>query len=144
MVFMASYLFPIKVEKEKNRRTIYIFALVIAATTHLGALLASLLHADLGPADVFLPPLPRSVTWFTSLAEGMASFLQWDYLITSVTLILWAVAVYLRDCDEHVDWRKFGIEVCGMSVIISPAGMAVLLIWRLDEMLSRREIAKED
>ena len=144
MVFMASYLFPVEVEKEKSRRTIYIFALVIAATTHLGALLASLLHADLGPADVFLPPLPRYVTWFPSLEEGLASFLQWDYLIAGVTLVLWAVAVYLRDCDEHVDWQRFGLEVCGMSVIISPTGMAVLLIWRLDEMLSRREIAKKD
>ncbi|CBF85557.1 hypothetical protein AN1785.2 [Aspergillus nidulans FGSC A4] len=144
MVFMASYLFPIEVEKEKSRRTIYIFALVIAATTHLGALLASLLHADLGPADVFLPPLPWYVTRFPSLEEGMASFLQWDYLIASVTLFLWAVAVYLRDCDEHVDWQRFGLEVCAISVIISPAAMAVLLIWRLDEMLSRRGIAKED
>ncbi|KAL3430445.1 hypothetical protein BDV09DRAFT_202203 [Aspergillus tetrazonus] len=144
MVFMASYLFPVEVEKEKSRRTIYISALVIAATTHLGALLASLLHEDLGPADVFLPPLPRYVTWFPSLEEGLASFLQWDYLIASVTLVLWAVAVYLRDCDEHVDWQRLGLEVCGMSVIISPTGMAVLLIWRLDEMLSRREIAKED
>ncbi|KAL4812887.1 hypothetical protein BDW67DRAFT_193204 [Aspergillus spinulosporus] len=144
MVSMASYLFPIEVEKANNRRTIYIFALVIAAATHLGALLTSLLHADLGPADVFLPPLPWSVTWFPGLTEGMASFLQWDHLIASVTLLLWAVAVYLRDCDEHVDSWRFGLEICGLSVIISPVGAAVLLIWRLDEMLCRGEIAKEE
>ncbi|KAL4748701.1 hypothetical protein BDW72DRAFT_195550 [Aspergillus terricola var. indicus] len=48
MVFIASCLFPIEVQEGNSRQTVYIFALGIAATTHLGALLASVLYADLG------------------------------------------------------------------------------------------------
>ncbi|KAL6237468.1 hypothetical protein BDW75DRAFT_228659 [Aspergillus navahoensis] len=144
MVFVASYLFPIEGTQANNRRVLYIFALAIAATTHLGALLASLLQTDLGPADVFLPSLPWSITQFESLADAMANFLKWDHLIASVTVILWAVAVYLRDCDERVDWRRLGLEVCGLSMVISPTGAAVLLIWRLDEMLCRKGNAKKE
>ncbi|KAL5049349.1 hypothetical protein BDW71DRAFT_204614 [Aspergillus fruticulosus] len=131
---------------EKDRRSIYIFALGTTAIAHGTALVHPLLCRtrsdgcgdDLSPTNVFLPPLPWSIGRFSSLEEGVASFLQWDYLITNVTLLLWATAVYLRDCGEEIRGFRVALQTLVLSTLASPAGAAVALIWRLDWNLSRQ------
>ncbi|KAL6238508.1 hypothetical protein BDW75DRAFT_237395 [Aspergillus navahoensis] len=121
----------------KNRRPLYLFALVTATISHLGALIIPFLSRDYD--HVLLPSLPWSIEHFTTFEDGITNFLQWDYWISSLALLLWALGVYIRDCGEAGALCRLVAGSLGLSIVASPTAAAVVLLWRLDMRLEGRE-----
>ncbi|KAL4954366.1 hypothetical protein BDW69DRAFT_183585 [Aspergillus filifer] len=121
-----------------NRRTLYMATFLTAAITHLVALLAPLVLEGATVSEIFCPPLPWAITWFSTKEEAIAAFLQWDHIISGATLVLWALGVYTRDCDEDVDLFRLALMALGLTIVASPAGAATVLIWKLDMTLHLR------
>ncbi|KAL4883831.1 hypothetical protein BJY04DRAFT_216166 [Aspergillus karnatakaensis] len=140
-----------RVQLERDRRAVYMLALVTTTIAHMTTLISSLLSkapcagcaSDLRPSNVYLPSLPWTIVEFESMVDVTANFIQWDYLISNITLVLWAATVYTRDCGEKVNIPRGVLQVLGLSALTSPAGAAVIVIWRLDWILSKRR-AKAD
>ncbi|KAL4966133.1 uncharacterized protein BDV14DRAFT_199265 [Aspergillus stella-maris] len=125
-----------------DRSPLYLLAFLSAATAHLLAVLAPLVFEEMTLVDIFLPPLPWTITWFSTLVEAMTAFLQWDHVIAGVTLLLWVVGIYIRDFDGDIDVIALALQVFVLSVVASPAGAATVLIWKLDNCLHERAKGK--
>ncbi|KAF9895147.1 hypothetical protein FE257_000049 [Aspergillus nanangensis] len=121
-----------------ERRATYLFTLGTAMSCHWGALLFPLLRDVVSLRDVFVPVFPWSVVRFPSIVEATTAFFQWDYIVSATSLLVWAVGLNVQDSHEPVSICRVAIEAFLLSVVTSPAGAAVVFIWRLDESLSRR------
>lgn len=133
------------------RRT-YAFALACAVILRIAAWALSLtalafptlfpenVAAELHPLRVFVNTLPRlsPSVQVTSAGEGALWFLQWDDLIGSTALLLWALALYKaahQQVSVELRWAELGWKVVLLSVAIGPVGAAVVLIWARDELV---------
>ncbi|KAJ5494609.1 hypothetical protein N7463_010696 [Penicillium fimorum] len=93
--------------------------------------------ADIHPFRIVLPTLPWSGARATSIEEGVFWLLQWDYLIASVSLLIWAL--------EYTSSRQrpsvsFALRALVLAVICGPTGAAVKLMWeRATRIESERE-----
>lgn len=100
---------------------------------------AEVLH----PSHVFLNALPWSGAKAANIAEGAKWFLQWDLLIGSTAMLLWAIALRVRvetprsSLSAYVSQFAFLLLV---SLVIGPSGAAVVAVWTRDELVFGKSI----
>lgn len=137
----------------RGLRYLYAFAFACAAIPHITAWsisIASVIYPSLfnveylhllHPWRVFVNQLPLSSVRVSSVDEGSLWFLQWDNVIGSTSLLLWAWALY------HKAHREAGVKMSAVESVLKiglllflagPAGAAVELIWERDELVFSR------
>lgn len=139
-------------------RCVYAFAFACAAIPHVAAWTISLTAvlfpvlfnpdyvAALHPRWVFLNALPWSDLRVSSVGEGALRFLQWDNVIGSMGVLLWAVAVHATAHHEvgvRMSWVGLGVKIGLLALAAGPAGAAVELMWERDEMVFSRGGSKQ-
>jgi len=97
--------------------------------------------ATLSLVDVLVPPFP-SLSWkMQSLAEGVHVFLLWDFYMTAVSSLIWAVALlhtaYLVN-KEGIPWAAVGTKLVLWTAIGGPFAAATVILWERDTLLSRK------
>lgn len=131
-------------------RFMYMFAFSLAALPHICVLFLSTLAAiypklfakdaarRMHPHNLFSLTSPWSGKKAPSLDEGLKWLLQWDVLISSLAVLSWSLTLLVR-CrmmfDQPVYWGSLVAKIILASVVSSPAGAAVLLMWERDEMV---------
>ncbi|GAD95170.1 hypothetical protein NFIA_077520 [Paecilomyces variotii No. 5] len=135
----------------RSLRYLYAFAFACAAIPHLAAWSISLASAiypglfnaeyveKLHPQQVFVNQIPSLSVQVSSVEEGSLWFLQWDNIIGSVSLMLWAAALYQKAHEEakiRVSAVEVGFKTCLLVVLAGPVGAAVELMWERDELVS--------
>lgn len=132
-------------------RHAYAFALIQAAVSHLVAVTISVstvvapfifqdkFAKDLHPSRVLRTVMPWAspLEPVGSLAEGVHTFLRWDYNIGTAGVLAWAVHSYLAS-GQRVTLGGIG-KVLGLTALAGPVGAAVVLIWERDETVFARE-----
>ncbi|KAJ9223023.1 hypothetical protein DTO271D3_623 [Paecilomyces variotii] len=136
-------------------RYLYAFAFACAAIPHLGTWLISLTSViypglfnaeyleKLHPQRVFINKIPLDSVRVSSVEEGSLWFLQWDNTIGSISVMLWAVALYRKACAEakvRVSAVELGVKICLLVILGGPVGAAVELVWERDELVFSKEL----
>lgn len=131
-------------------RRVYAFAFACAAIPHVAAWTISLASvmfpvlfnrefvARLHPRRVFVNALPWSDLRVSTIGEGALRFLQWDNVIGSTGILLWAVAMYAtahREVEIKLNWIKLGVKIGLLALVSGPVGAAVELMWERDEVV---------
>lgn len=134
-------------------RHVYKFALALSVPAHLATVTLSLsagvfcpgifttfAQSELNPISAFIPPNPFSDTKAASVAQGSQWFLQYDYEITSVAFLLWALASRYAKPVVNANKNESGsigigaaLEVIGKVALLGPYATALNLIWDRDE-----------
>jgi hypothetical protein len=139
-------------------RATYTFALIHGAIGHITSWTISLysvakpaffnsevLHS-LHPSQVFGLTSPFSDFRASSLSEGIHIFLQWDSLIGSSSILLWAaianVLAQRKVQGGQVAWPSFLFKIAYSLVFTGPIGTAVRLVWDRDELVLEEELLK--
>lgn len=141
---------------EKNRaffqsaQWAYMFGIGCSAWGHVGTWSISLLAmlfpqlfatgmAELlTPSNVFLNASPFSGARAADIAEGSKWFLQWDLLIGSASMLLWAITLRVQaettrsSLPAYISQFVFLLLV---SAVIGPSGAAVVAVWTRDELV---------
>lgn len=144
----------------KSLRSAYTFALSHAALNHIIAWSISLATVinpvmfspdyrhSLHPSEVFTPRFPflSADLRVKSVGEGIHIFLQWDFLIGSSAVLLWAVIANVlahRKIEGEVGWFNFTCKVATSLALTGPIGTAVRLVWERDELVLEEEILRD-
>jgi hypothetical protein len=134
-------------------RYVYKFALAVSVPAHLATVTLSLsaglicpgmftpfAQSELNPISVFIPPNPFSDTKAATVAQGAQWFLQYDYAITSVAFIIWALAsryakpvVIANKSNSNSIGVGTVLELVGKVALLGPYATALTLIWDRDE-----------
>lgn len=133
-------------------RWVYAFAFANAALSHIIAWTVSLAtvlsptvfsreHAGfLHPRSVFQFIFPWVSPAFVarSIAPGVHVFLQWDYLIGSVAVLVWGLSLYIiahRVLLGRVGYLGLGVKTAFLVSLSGPVATAVELVWERDELV---------
>lgn len=134
-------------------RNVYKFALAISVPAHIATLTLSLgtlafptLFAPraletLHPFHVFVPPNPFDDVKASTVAQGAHWFLQYDYIITSLAYLIWAVTTRYAAPVSAVkpSAGRFGfvslLDIIARSVVLGPMSAALTLLWDRDEVV---------
>lgn len=133
-------------------RRVYAFAFANAAIGHVAAWTVSIASAvvpvlfnkrfvdALHPARVFGVSFPSSSSArrVVSVGEGVHAFLQWDFLIGSTGVLLWAATLYVlahRQILGKVSWIGLGVKIALLVLVAGPVATAVELVWERDELV---------
>lgn len=149
-----------KVKSLKYLRRCYIFAFASATLSHIVAvsipLLAYLFPTLYSPSylsqlqlsNVFVPksPLPP-IQRISTFADGVLTFLQWDSLIGSLAVLVWALTLGLQAQRTRLwafEWLESFMKVAALVCVSGPVGAAVVVIWERDEMVFGMDLRRED
>lgn len=97
----------------------------------------------LHPQRVFINKIPLDSVRVSSVEEGSLWFLQWDNTIGSISVMLWAVALYRKACAEakiRASAVELGVKICLLVILGGPVGAAVELVWERDELVFSKEL----
>ena len=137
----------------RTLRHVFAFGIACSAIGHIApwsisllALLCPSLFARgvaelLTPSNVFLNVSPFSGAKASTLADGTKWFLQWDLLVGSTAMLIWAFTLSVKveraqtSLLTHV-WHFASLLL--VSIIAGPTGAAVMAIWERDELVFGR------
>ncbi len=91
------------------------------------------------PSNVFLPGAITPSTKMPSVGAGAHFLLQYDELIGSTSMVLFATMLYINQCQISKVYSNFTLQVmCGITALIltGPLGFAVACIWARDELIA--------
>ena len=163
--FLASTLGFVSSAKEPSSRADYLRAarrtysitLAISGITHiatitifLSSIFTPLIFAPgyaeaFHPASVLLPPF--TVQKVDTIGEGALQFLQWDFVVGSLIMLLLASVGYQKVksiSGDEVNWLKFGAAVAAVTLVAGPASAYLAVNWVRDEVLLRGGEDKKD
>ena len=143
-------------------RVVYIFMLTMAASTHL-ATLTLLFTSRFFPALFAIPFIgifkPASVFWpvtmsvshqVSSIGSGAMLMIQYDEIIGSVAVVLWALFLLTtafhrsskeRGANAATAW-VLAFDFVTLTALVGPLGYAVIAMWGRDELVFAREKEK--
>ncbi|ODH40897.1 hypothetical protein ACO22_01496 [Paracoccidioides brasiliensis] len=131
-------------------RCVYAFAFALAAVSHIATwslsfttmifpiLFARDFAAALHPARVFLNTMPWSGARAKSCGESVLWILQWDQLLGTGCLLLWAISLYVAAHQARklsVGCIGLGVKVAWLCAVSGVAGAVVELMWERDELV---------
>lgn len=134
----------------RSLRRTYIFIFAVSSLSHIASLTLSITplilpsifapgyHSFFHPLRVFLPKSPLEITPISSLGEGALLLLQWDELIGSGAMIVWAMVLNRNAHAGKVTWGgwlSLLVKVTGLTAVTGPGGAVVALIWGRDELV---------
>lgn len=137
-------------------RRVYMFGFASSAVIHVATVsvsLASVLTPGIfatgyrslfRPFQVFVPISLSSAVQVSSMGEGSMYFLQWDEVVGSTALLVWAATLYRNAHGTQFDWQRWArlvAKVAGLSVIAGPCSAALALVWDRDELIWAQEDA---
>ena len=167
LVFLISSIAPTNSRRssaEKNAtcvqtlRGVYMFGIACSALGHIGTWSISLLAmlcpgvfasgiAELlHPSNVFMNASPFSRVKAADVADGSKWFLQWDLLIGSSTVLLWAVALGVQAKSTRPGLSSYVSQFVFLGLVslaIGPSGAAVVAFWARDELVLGRVIKQK-
>lgn len=143
-----------KVKSLRYLRRCYAFALISTTCSHLIAFGIPLLayfapglfgapylsQLELSNMFVLRSPLPP-VQHIASIADGVLNFVQWDLLIGSVSVLVWAVTLRVKAQGrgfEGFEWIEGLVKVMALVCLSGPVGAAVAVVWERDEHVFAR------
>jgi hypothetical protein len=138
-----------------TKRKFYVFSILASAFFHvtsLAYLLSPYLAANwledgvLAALDLktVLIPLPfwsESIVPKVSFAQGVAIFLQWDYLCASIAIVIWAAALSAeaitatRRLNGASVLETYG-QAAGVAILAGPGAAAAFLLQERDAILA--------
>lgn len=136
-------------------RRVHLFGMGLSALGHIGTWSISLLAMlsptlfesgvaeILHPSSVFLNTSPFSGAKAHDIAEGVKWFLQWDLLVGSTAVLLWAVTLKVQAQNTGASVRTLFSELTSWSIVsafIGPSGAAVMALWTRDELVHGRKL----
>jgi len=139
-------------------RYAYVFALVTSVAGHATSWGLSLLaygfpglfahkyESVMLPWAVFWPVWPFGSRQADTLADGALWFLQWDLTTSTASVLLWAFTLRagVEGRQVHLWQWATGLALAAIiSVVVGPAGVAVLSLWARDEIVFGRVVTKE-
>jgi hypothetical protein len=139
----------------QNLRWVYMFGIGCSAWGHIGTWSISLLAMfspqlfALGvaeifhPSSIFLNASPFSGAKAASIAEGSKWFLQWDLLIGSAAMLLWAIALRVQAESPRSSFLAYLSQFTFLllvSFVIGPSGAAVVAVWTRDELVFGKSV----
>lgn len=113
----------------RQLRSACIFALACSTVGHF-CLLGSSWSANISH-HVYLPPSPWGKQAST-LEAGILRFLQWDYTLSALAMLIWTSSRYLQGVDQPSRWRPIVsvIALVVVVILIGPCSVALLLFWK--------------
>lgn len=138
---------------------VYLFLFVVAAGSHLAAMtlmVTSTLFPSILPAgyagafNLFKVMVPSAITAGTTMSDvgsGALMLLQYDEIVGSTAVLLWASFLYLQ---AHKRFHGTGIwlETAGVLALLTtlagPVGCAVFLMSARDQMVFAQKNEKKD
>ena len=130
-------------------RRVYTFILFICAITHIRVMtvLATSYFSSYASAfgyifsSVFIPSTLSAATKMKKIGQGAHLLLQYDEIIGSITILLWAITLSTSSGPMVRDTKGFlgmiAILVMG-TALLGPVGCAVALLWMWDERILTR------
>jgi hypothetical protein len=139
----------------QNLRWVYMFGIGCSAWGHIGTWSISLLAMIFPqlfapgvakifhPSSVFLNTSPFSGAKADGLAEGSKWFLQWDLLIGSAAMLLWAIVLRVQVDNARSTLSpylsQFAFQLL-VSFVVGPSGAAVVAVWTRDELVFGKSV----
>jgi len=133
---------------------VYTFVLAFCLTTHLPALILSLLPPGTVPesmpalaylarpsfASTFIPPLPLGQP-IRDMAEGVHIFLLWDMYIGSGSGLLWAIVLYQNAVFGNQGMASnlsLATKAMVWTVLGGPVAAWAILMWERDQVVKQK------
>ena len=131
-------------------RALYVFLVFIAALTHIATmtllatskcfprLFASEFAGIFNPSKVFWPVTMSSSTKMSSTIDGTLMLLQYDEIIGSLAISLWAVFMFASVMSQKHKFETAYLLIFNFvtfTVLLGPIGYAVICIWARDELI---------
>lgn len=141
---------------EDNRNTmsilrlVYTFFLTLAGISHISTgvlMLTSMMFPGLfAPEAVGIFNLPKVAIPVTmtasfevsSIGEGSLLLFQYDNMIGSAAMVLWATVMYIRACERvgtSLSSARLLMQVVALTAVAGPVGCAIVMIWSRDELV---------
>lgn len=129
-------------------RYVYLFALILSGFSHISAmtlaatskffpgLFAPQYVGVFNPSNVFFPSTISMTTQMSSIENGVLLLLQYDGLIGSASLVIWASAVFVRAYGRRRpfdQWLSLVAANVLLTALVGPVGCAVAILWARDE-----------
>lgn len=131
-------------------RSLYIFLVSIAGMTHIATMtllatskwfprLFAIEHAEVfNPSKVFWPVASSSSTKMSSIVSGTLMLIQYDEIISSLAIVLWAVFMFTKVMSQKKKFETtyvFIFDFITLTALLGPVGYAVICIWARDELI---------
>lgn len=131
-------------------RLVYAFLVLIAGLTHIATmtfLATSVLFPRIfavnfagkfDPSAVFRPVALTSSTKISSLGSGTLMLIQYDEMIGSLAMAIWAVFMLTKKMREKKKFDTpyiFLFDFVSLIALLGPIGYAVVCIWARDELV---------
>ena len=129
-------------------RLIYSLAFVMAAVPHwivgsisfTAGLRPSMFNEKeakaLSPWKILVPTLPFKPRKARDISQGFLWLIQWDYLVGTVGMIVWALVLHsnARNVYRPDDkWTQTILRFAGYLILGGPGGLPVGIMWERDE-----------
>ena len=136
-------------------RITYAFLLIFAGVSHIAAgtltatsmMFPSIFAAEYVEAfdfaKVHVPAAITPATKMPSIGSGAFMLLQYDEIVGSTAVLLWASFMYVRahhQLNTTKDWLQNTVIFTLVTVVAGPAGAAVALIWARDELVLKQKV----
>ena len=73
--------------------------------------------------------------------------MQWDLLIGSLAVLVWAVTLALQAQRTRLwafEWLESFSKVAALVCVSGPVGAAVMIVWERDEMVFGLDLRREE
>lgn len=135
-------------------RVVYGFLLVCAGVTQVATVtlsLTSLLFPGifaseyvgvLNPQRIAVPVALTPSTKMASVGSGSFMFLQYDEMVGSAAVLLWATFMFAnsKSADQTLgDWGGLAARIAFLTALTGPIGCALALLWARDELVFREK-----
>ena len=131
-------------------RSLYVFLILIAGLTHIATmtlmatskwfprLFAIGYEGVFNPSKVFWPVTASASVKVSSLVSGTSLLIQYDEIMSSLAIILWAVFLFTKVMSQKKKFETtyvFIYDFITLTALLGPLGYAVVCIWARDELI---------
>jgi hypothetical protein len=138
-----------------SARYFYGFVLALCISTHIPAVLLSLLPPETLSAysqslarlatasfsSVFIPPMPVPGIPHHDITAGAHVFLQWDVYISSIASLFWSAVLYHNAAVVSQRggsaWGSMILKTAFWTAVAGPFGAVTILLWERDAVLKK-------
>lgn len=139
-------------------RSLYIFLISIAGLTHIATmtlvatskwfphLFAIEYRGVFNPSKVFWPVAASTSIKLPSLISGTTLLLQYDEIISSLAILLWALFLFARVMSQKKKFETpyiFIFDFITLTALLGPLGYAAICVWARDELIFEDQKERE-
>lgn len=130
ITLIIRYLRPVRLSQDFQLKIACTFAFSCSTAGHLALLWFS--RANSASYLIFLPPAPWRELEVTNIEAGVLRFLQWDYTLSALAMLVWTVASYSQATGRRNCQSSWILLIAGMAgvVLLGPCSVAMVLYWQ--------------